>query len=122
MELKDRLIALRSKKRIYQKEVADFLHVSVSSISNYEKGIHTPDLKTMISIAEYFDVSLDYLVGRVDQDVSFESLYQDKIDSISFVEFTDRAKALTPCNKQLLLHYLTMLEQTEPQNEAVAEK
>lgn len=55
---------LRCERHIGQKELAVYLHVSTGTISNYENGVHSPDLITLRRIADYFDVSADYLLGR----------------------------------------------------------
>ena len=61
-----RLRELREKRRFSQEGLALKLNVSQSTISAYEVGDRTPDLETLISIARFFDVSLDYLVGLSD--------------------------------------------------------
>jgi len=58
-----RLKELREKRRLSQDGLALKLSVSQSTISAYEIGERTPDLETLIAIAKFFDVSLDYLVG-----------------------------------------------------------
>lgn len=58
-----RLKELREKKRLNQEGLALKLSVSQSTISAYEVGERTPDLKTLVTIAKFFDVSIDYLVG-----------------------------------------------------------
>ena len=58
-----RLKELREKRRLNQEGLALKLNVSQSTISAYEVGDRTPDLETLISIANLFNVSLDYLVG-----------------------------------------------------------
>lgn len=59
-----RLKLLRKEKGIGQKELAAYLHVSVGTVSNYENGVHSPDVDTLIRIADYYDVSMDCLLGR----------------------------------------------------------
>jgi len=61
-----RLKELREKRRFSQDGLALKLNVSQSTISAYEIGERTPDLETLITIAKFFDVSLDYLVGLSD--------------------------------------------------------
>lgn len=61
-----RLKQLREEMRISQEQLALTLHLSQSTISAYELGDRTPDLKTLITIAEWFQVSLDYLAGISD--------------------------------------------------------
>ena len=55
---------LRDEKNISSYKLADILHVSRSSISNYETGIRTPDYELLVEIANFFNVSIDYLLGR----------------------------------------------------------
>ena len=55
---------LRQKNNISQTELAKKLEVSQKSISNYEKGLSTPDIETLIKIADYFHTTIDNLVGH----------------------------------------------------------
>lgn len=41
-----------------------YLNVTVATISNYEKNVHTPDLNTLVKLADFYDVSTDYLLQR----------------------------------------------------------
>ncbi|WP_308588679.1 helix-turn-helix transcriptional regulator [uncultured Oscillibacter sp.] len=59
-----KLKELRSSRRIYQRELAEYLQVSIGTYQNYEKGIHEPNIDKLIALADYFKVSLDELVGR----------------------------------------------------------
>lgn len=61
-----RLKLLRNEKDLKQSELADILGVSNSTIGMYEQGRRYPDLDTLQKIADYFDVSVDYLLGRTD--------------------------------------------------------
>ena len=56
--------ALRKQYQITQSELAKAMFGSKSPISNWENGYALPDIYTLIKIADYFDVSLDELVGR----------------------------------------------------------
>ena len=59
-----KLKELRTAKNISQIELANYLHVSNTTVSNCESGKRVPNMETLIQIANYFDVSLDYLLGR----------------------------------------------------------
>ncbi len=61
-----RLKELRKRKRISQVTLAMDLNMNQNSISRYETGEREADYKTLISIADYFNVSIDYLLGRTD--------------------------------------------------------
>ena len=59
-----RLKKLRQEKEITQSELGKILNLSQRSISQYELGIRFPDEIILNLIADFFDVSLDYLFGR----------------------------------------------------------
>ncbi|TYP56803.1 helix-turn-helix domain-containing protein [Thermosediminibacter litoriperuensis] len=60
----ERIKSLREERKITQQELAQYLGVSQKTISNYEKGERSPDPETLKKIADYFDVTVDYLLGR----------------------------------------------------------
>ena len=62
-----RLRELRNEKGLSQKELANILQTTNSSVCDWEKGRSQPDLITLAKIACYFDVSADYLLGLTDE-------------------------------------------------------
>lgn len=62
-----RLKSLRKEKNISQLKLALDLNMNQNSISRYENGEREADYNTLIKFADYFDVSLDYLLGRSDK-------------------------------------------------------
>ena len=76
MELKDRLQELRGS--ISQRKCAENLGVKFANYNKWENGINIPNYKTLIQIADYYGVSLDYLTGRVDyKDEEYSSVCID---------------------------------------------
>lgn len=65
---------LRTEKGLLQKDLSVILSVSPSSISNYENGQYWPDLKAICELADYFQVTTDYLLGRTEYRCSPEIL------------------------------------------------
>lgn len=63
---KSRIIELRKSHNLTQKQLAFKVNLSERGIQNYETGTRVPTLEIAIALADYFDVSLDYLVGRSD--------------------------------------------------------
>lgn len=61
-----RLKEIRKKKGISQLKLASDLEMNQNSISRYETGSHEADYETLIALADYFDVSIDYLLERTD--------------------------------------------------------
>ncbi|MDR0571083.1 MAG: helix-turn-helix transcriptional regulator [Clostridiales Family XIII bacterium] len=66
MRFKDRLLELRKTRALTQKNVYAALNLAPIVYQRYEYGERTPPLDTLIALADFFDVSLDYLVGRSD--------------------------------------------------------
>ena len=65
-ELGSRLKELRKSRNIGQKTLADMLGISLRAYQFYESGAYDPALPNLIALADYFQVSIDYLVGRSD--------------------------------------------------------
>ncbi len=61
-----RLKMLRIRKNISQLKLAMDLGLNQNSISRYETGEREADYKTLIALADYFNVSIDYLLERTD--------------------------------------------------------
>ena len=78
MEFKERLKALREDNDITQEELAIILNISRTAYAGYENSTREPSLTTLIKIADYFDVSLDYLLCRTNLDVPFSKANKKK--------------------------------------------
>lgn len=66
MKWNERLKEIRKQKNMNQKEFAELFGVNQKMISNYETGRNEPSIELLIKIADYFKISIDYLVGRYD--------------------------------------------------------
>lgn len=62
----ERLKFLRTDKELSQQKLANELSVNQRTVSNWEKGIRRPDFEILVSIADFFDVTTDFLLGRTD--------------------------------------------------------
>ena len=60
----ERLLALRTDKKISRQQLSKDLKISVRTISYLENNQRECDFDTLVAIANYFSVSLDYLLGR----------------------------------------------------------
>lgn len=63
----DRLLLLRVMRKLSQREVAEGAGVVIRAYQRYEYGEREPQLSTLVRIADFYDVSLDYLAGRSDE-------------------------------------------------------
>lgn len=61
-----RLFELRSEKRLSQREIAKIFNVSQGTYNNWENARTQPSLEQLIALADFFDVSVDYLIGKED--------------------------------------------------------
>ena len=66
MPLNDALKRCRKLRKVTQKQAATAANVSESMYQFYEYGRNEPTASVLVALADYFDVSLDYLVGRSD--------------------------------------------------------
>lgn len=64
---KKRLTLLRKSKKLTQVELAKILGISRGALSMYEIGQREPDFATLKRIADFFNVSADYLLGRTNE-------------------------------------------------------
>ena len=67
MTLPSRLRALRRSARLTQEELAEFMRYSVNAVRNWELGYSVPKVDAAAELADFFNVSLDYLVGMSDK-------------------------------------------------------
>lgn len=82
-----KLKELRKEKKIRQIDLADYLGFCRSTITNYEQGIRFPSLDVLCKIADFFNVSLDYLLGRSSLKKNFCS--ENELDKIFLIVDTD---------------------------------
>ena len=94
----NRIKELRTEKGITQADLAKILKISDRAVGYYENGDREPDYTTLLKIAEYFDVSIDYLLGRVDVRKDTTSAPADK----EFVAFYEGYKDLDDADKEIL--------------------
>ena len=63
----ERLQTLRKEKGMTQREMAELMQMQLRSYQHYEGGDRRPDYEGLIALADYFDVTTDYLLGRTDE-------------------------------------------------------
>lgn len=63
----ERLKQLRRERKVTQKALADYLGISVRGYQFYESESNEPNIATLIALANFYSVTIDYLVGRTDQ-------------------------------------------------------
>ena len=100
------LAELRQDNGLTQKELAEKLHLASSSISNYETGQRNPDADFVCSAADFFNVSADYILGRVDNNLPLELMNQTYLGSEKVSSVIDKLLALDERRRETLIHTL----------------
>lgn len=110
MKFGEILANLREERGIYQKELAAYLNVSISSVSNYENGVYEPEFATLRQIADFFGVSTDYLLGRTNY------LYDTKLLNLplgkdyTVTDLVNTTLSLSAADQRYLLEYIDYLK------------
>ncbi|MBQ4145887.1 MAG: helix-turn-helix transcriptional regulator [Clostridia bacterium] len=64
MEFSQRLQQLREKKKISRRVTSELCGLATDSVRKYERGESEPTLSSLVALAEFFGVSVDYLLGK----------------------------------------------------------
>lgn len=90
-ELQNVLKDLRKSKRISQQELANKLNITQQAYAHYENGTRSIPIETLITIADLFNISLDYLTGREENRI--DTLSEDEVKILrNWNSLTERNK------------------------------
>ena len=64
--MNERIKELRQEKGLKLKDIANYLNVTVRTVSRYEEGTREPSISVLIKLCDLFEVTADYLIGRTD--------------------------------------------------------
>ena len=103
MKVGEILALLRKEKNLGQKELAAYLNLSTGTISNYENGVHSPDLHTLCRLADFFGVTTDYLLNRTSH--RYESSKMDQRLSKDYT-LSDVVNLVLTCNENSVAHLM----------------
>lgn len=73
--LPKKLRMLRYKLRLRQEDISRQLHMERTTYCNYENGTRTPSLETLVSLADFFQVPIDYLIREDNEQDLINNLY-----------------------------------------------
>lgn len=88
-DIGDILACLRREKGLAQKELAIILNLSIGTISNYENGVHSPDLQTLCCLADLYGVTTDYLLGRTKYRFDPQTLNRPVTEDYTVMDIVD---------------------------------
>jgi len=101
---------LREEKGVSQQKVADAIGSNQQSVHKYENGVYEPDIQTLMLIAEYFDTSIDFLVGRTEMRHKIEPVneYALNPDEASVV---DKFRSFSPEHQKFVTKIFNAVEE-----------
>lgn len=102
-EFGDMLSELRHDRNLTQAELALEIYVTPGTISNYESNVHYPDVEKLKQLADFFNVTTDYLLGRSKCSLSPAILEQKISDGRSWSEIIKDVQSLSPSRQRTLL-------------------
>ena len=102
---------LRKEKNILQKDVAKELNIKNTTYSNWEVGVSEPDIQSLKKLADFFGVSIDYLVGREAEDGAI-MIYGNQL-SKDENQLIDKLRALPDIKKKIAYKYIDFLSEEE---------
>ncbi len=101
---------LRKEKNLSQKQVSAELGISQALLSHYEKGIRECGLDFVVKVAEYYNVSCDFLLGRTPERSGATLSFEDIPDAEEITEEDKKGSSLIPLlNKKILCNTLTII-------------
>lgn len=116
MKFSERLRELRKSKGYTQEALAKTIGITPGAIGLYEQDRREPDNNTIITLAEVFGVSVDYLLG-LDETPTSISHYNGQDNDITFDDFTfamyEETKDLTDEQKEALLRMAKLLKNSK---------
>ena len=106
------LKTLREERGVSQQTVANYVGTTQQSIHRYENGLYEPDLRTVMKIADYYEVSVDFLIGHTDIRHKYEKI--DKYDlNETEAHVIDTFRKLSPAMRQHSRNILDTLASAE---------
>jgi len=88
----ERLKKLRQERGILQRQLAEMLKITQQTISLYESNKREPDAETLSKIADFFGVTIDYLLGRTDTPSPVDKITDSVSDDPELAKFWDELK------------------------------
>ncbi len=89
-----RLRELRKELKLTQTDVANKLFITQHGYSNYENGKTEPNIETLIKLADIFNVSVDYLIERNDNNIIFSQYSKEKLYLLNIIEQLNKENIL----------------------------
>lgn len=104
---------LRKTFGFTQKDFAKIINVSDSSLAHYEQGISFPSIDTLIRIADYFHVNVDYLLGRSENRPEYRKMNEKLYQDMTIGKMVNIVSSFNPKGKKYLYDSILLLMKAE---------
>ena len=105
------LINLRELRSLSQIEVAKHLHLSSSAISHYERGLTVPPTEVVYRLAEFYNVTTDYILGRTASKKDLNKSYAIKLNKeITIGDAVEAMSKMTSEEKQHIAYFVKLIK------------
>lgn len=104
-----KLKELRNKTKTSQRTLAKFLNVDQTAISRWENTSDEPNISTLIKIAGYFNISLDYLLGRTEIDIFLSVEEQRQLAEDPLIVVFKGFRSLSDEEQKRMIDYINFL-------------
>lgn len=113
MRFHENLKTMRTEKGLTQGELAQAIDVKSYTIGDLERQRSTPDLSTLIKLADVFECSVDYLLGR-ENDLGLIEVKENNLISAYDHKLLQNFKPLSKAQKKLVLDYIEFILKNVP--------
>ncbi|MBT2722275.1 helix-turn-helix domain-containing protein [Bacillus sp. ISL-46] len=111
--LSERLTVLRKENNKTQQQVADYLKITRPAYTAYERGTRQPDYDILQKLADYFDTTTDFLLGREITEQTKEKDIEKVLDDPQLGLWFKEGKQASAANRQRALEFLKFIENQE---------
>lgn len=105
---------LRQRKGITQKALAEAIHVTSSAISQYETGKSQPSRENMALIANYFNVSIEYIEGTSRIEKMEEQMNETYVNGLTVSGLLDKCLCVSPMDRVHLIRVVDLMAKDNP--------
>ena len=105
----ERLKELRKSRNISQQKLGTYLNYGYTAIANYESGRNEPSFDTLMKIAVFFDVTVDFLIGLSNEPMIMNAL------SVSEVRLLEIYRRLNEETKQIIMDMIGIIYKNQGQ-------
>ena len=114
--MENRIRELRKARHMTLKQLGAVFGIAESTISQYETGKRQPDNETLLKLGEFFDVTVDYILGREEKAPTLEGERTITFDDFTYA-MQNETKDLTDMDKQILLSMAKQLNDARKQKD-----